>query len=336
MELPGLVNGLPVRRFEMTNDIPPNFGGMLDPPTTDERNFLDHYFACIYNKLEADALLFNRQLPHSGLVGAENENAIAEVIRQFLPAKYGVEVNALVIDRFGKVSKQADIVIYDAEHQASFFRKVYPVEIVYAVIEVKTSMSSTEAKAAQENLVSVSELEFRPALTPYWETRTREQEIHHDPPALYAFAYRTDCQSFETFARWIDWQYLHRGVKLRDKAPTYPEIRIVRVCALDQGVIHMESTNGFVQRWVAVADDPGVTRAFTTSVQGRHVSIDPAKALFMFLQRLWFDLQTHKLHPGFDIRSYMSTVLGTVIELGDEHINMDESAKGSELESGMS
>ena len=39
------------------------------------------------------------------------------------------------------VSRQADIVIYDAENQASFFRKVYPVEIVYAVIEVKTSMS---------------------------------------------------------------------------------------------------------------------------------------------------------------------------------------------------
>jgi hypothetical protein len=66
------------------------------------------------------------------------------------------------------VSRQADIVIYDAENQASFFRKVYPVEIVYAVIEVKTSMSSSEEKASLENLASVSELEFRPALTPYW------------------------------------------------------------------------------------------------------------------------------------------------------------------------
>lgn len=203
----------------MTIDAPHNFGGMLHQPTTDERNFLDHYFASVYNKLEADALLFNRKLPHSGLLGSENENALADVLRQFLPAKYGIEVNALVIDRFGKVSRQADIVIYDAEKQARFFRKVYPVEIVYAVIEVKTSMSSTEAKASLENLASVSELEFRPALTPYWEARTKEQGIHHSPPALYAFAYRTTCQSFEAFARWIDWQYLHRGVKLRDQAP---------------------------------------------------------------------------------------------------------------------
>mgnify|MGYP003603923426 CR=1 FL=1 len=243
------------------------------------------------------------------------------MIRGFLPAKYGVEVNALVIDRFGKVSRQADIVIFDAEKQASFFRKVYSVEIVYAVIEVKTSMSSTEAKASLENLVSVSELEFRPALTPYWETLTREQEIHHHPPALYAFAYRTDCQTFETFARWIDWQYLHRGVKLLDKAPKFPEIRVIRVCALDQGVVHMESSNGYVQRLVAVATDAGLTRAFKTIVQGQSVLVDPAKSLFMFLQRLWFDLQTHKLHPGFDIRSYMSTVLGTVIEVRDEHVH---------------
>jgi hypothetical protein len=306
--------------LNMTTDVPPNFSGMLHPPPAEDRNFLDHYFSSIYNKLEADALLFNRKLPHSGLIGSENENAIADVIRQFLPPKFGVEVNALVIDRFGKVSKQADIVIYDAEKQASFFRKVYPVEIVYAVIEVKTSMSSSEAKSALENLASVSELEFRPALTPYWETKTNEQEIHHSPPALYAFTYRTDCQSFETFARWFDWQYLFRGVKLRDAAPKYPEIRVIRACSLDQGVIYMESSNGYVQRLVAVATDEGVTRAFNTTVQGQPILVDPAKSLFMFLQRLWFDLETHKLHPGFDIRSYMSAVLGTVIEVPNDLI----------------
>lgn len=297
---------------------PPNFGGMLHPPPSDAPNFLDHYFANVYNKLEADALLYNRELPHSGLVGSENEQAIANVLQGFLPPRFGVEVNAIVIDRFGSASRQADIVIFDAERQASFFRKVYPVEIVYAVIEVKTSLTASEATATLENLASVSELEFRPALTPYWETRTKQEEIHHSPPALYSFAYRTDCQSFETYARWFDWQYLHRGVKLRTKAPKYPEIRVIRSCALDQGVIHMESTNGYVQRWVAMATDAGTKRAFNTTVQGKRIAVDPAKALFLFLQRLWFDLEHHNLHPGFDIRSYMSTVLGTVIEVPNE------------------
>jgi hypothetical protein len=90
----------------MSQNAPTNFGGMLHSPPTEDRNFLDHYFASVYNKLEADALLFNRQLPHAGLVGSENENAIAEVIRQFLPPKYGVEVNALIIHRFGKTGRR--------------------------------------------------------------------------------------------------------------------------------------------------------------------------------------------------------------------------------------
>lgn len=299
--------------------IPPNFAGMLGANPPGERNFLDHYFTSIYNKLEADALLFNRELPHSGLVGSENELAIADVIRAFLPARFGVEVNALVIDRFGRASRQADIVIYDAE-RPSFFRKVYPVEGVYAVIEVKTSLSAAEAKSAMENLTSVSELEFRPLLTNYWENQTAEREIHHDPPSLYAFAYRSSCQSFETFARWFPWENLFKGVKLRRQAPKFPEARVIRVCALDQGVIHMESTNGHVQRWVAAATDEQVSRAFHTTVRGQRVTVDPAKALFMFLQRLWFDLEEHHLHPGFDIRSYMSAVLDTAIEVSNEDL----------------
>ena len=89
----------------MTKWAPPNLNGMRHPVPTEDCNFLDHYFSSVYSKLEADALLFKRELPHSGLVGSENENAIADVIRRFLPIKYGVEVNALVIDRFGKASR---------------------------------------------------------------------------------------------------------------------------------------------------------------------------------------------------------------------------------------
>jgi hypothetical protein len=299
-------------------DAPPNFGGFVDPPISEDRNFLDHYFASVYNKLEADALLFNRTLPHSGLVGSENENAIAAVLRDFLPIQFGVEINAIVIDRLGRTSRQADIVIYDAHRQASFFRKVFPVEIVYAVIEVKTSMGSSEAKSALDNLASVSALEFRPLLTPYWQTRTAKEQIHQSPPALYIFAYRSDCESFETFARWFDWEFLSRGVNLADAAPTHPEIRALTVVALDQGFVRMESSNGHVQRLLAEAIDAGVSRAFETRLLGKRIAVDPAKALFLFVHRLWSDLETHELHPGFDIRSYMSAVLGTVIPVSDE------------------
>jgi hypothetical protein len=155
-------------------------------------------------------------------------------------------------------------------------------------------------------------------MSPYWQTRTAKEQIHHDPPGLYVFAYRSDSQSFETFARWFHWEFLSRGVKLADAAPKYPEIRTLTVGALDQGLIRMESTNGHVQRWLAEAVDAGVARAFETRLCGKLIEVDPAKALFLFMHRLWCDLETHKLHPGFDIRSYMSMVLGTGIPVSDE------------------
>jgi hypothetical protein len=114
---------------------------------------------------------------------------------------------------------------------------------------------------------------------------------------------------------------LSRGVKLADAAPIHPEIRTLTVAALDQGIIRMESANGTVQRFLAEAVDSGVTRAFEKTLDGKPVQIDPAKALFLFLHRLWSNLETHALHPGFDIRSYMSTVLGTVISVPDNLIN---------------
>lgn len=283
----------------------------------DERNFLDHYFASIYNKLEADALLFNRKLTHSGLVGSENEIAIAEVIREFLPIKYGVEVNAIVIDKHGKSSKQCDIVIFDAERFPKYFRKVFPVELVYSVIEVKTSMSKTEADSAIENLKSVSDLDFHPRLTNYWITRTKESQISHSPPSVAVFAYRTKSESFETFAGWFPWSIVQQGQKLESAAPMWPEIRTVTIGALDQGLIKLESTNEYVTRFVAVSERGAMERGFPGKVKGKPIVIDPAKSLFLFLEELWVNVSEHHMHPGFDIRSYMSSVMDSVLVVED-------------------
>lgn len=280
-------------------------------------NFLDLYFSSIYIKLEADALLYNRNLPHAGLVGSENESAIASILRDFLPVRFGVEVNALVIDKHGNTSKQCDIVIYDAERFPTYFRKVFPVELTYGVIEVKTSMSKKEADSSLENLESINNLDFRPLLTPYWETKTKENQIHHSPPFSAVFTYRTNTENYETFAQWFPWDFLFRGVELQDEAPKYPEIRTLTVGSLDQGLIKMESTNGYVTRFVAISDRGPLERGFQKKVKGQKIIIDPAKSLFLFLEQIWVNLYLHKLHPGFDIRSYMSESLGRIIVVED-------------------
>ena len=285
-----------------------------------ERNFLDHYFLNIYNKLEADALLFNRKLPHAGLVGSENEKALADLLKLFLPPRFGVENSGIVIDRHGKESRQCDIIIFDNWNFPSYLRKVFPIELVYGVIEVKTNLTATEAKSALKNLESVSQLDFHPLLTPYWTNRSKKEGIQAAPPFGMVFGYRSEAKAFETFSSWFPLSSVFLGRPLRQSGTelNYPEIRTLTICALDKGIIMMESSNQYVQRWVCVSHKDALQRSFTATVQGKDVPIDPATVLFTFLERLWQILWQHKLHPGFDVRSYLSSAMDTFMDMGSQ------------------
>lgn len=276
-----------------------------------ERNFLDHYFGSIYDKLEADALLFNRRLPHAGLAGAENEIALATLLREFLPPRFGVEVSGIVIDRFGRQSRQADIVVYDAAAFPRYLRKVFPVEIVYAVIEVKTTLASAEARSARENIRSVFDLDFRPALTSYWQNRPSNEQHIAQPPLGAVFAFRSDIIEFATFANWFPIETVMDGIPLRVVNGRY-EVRGAVITCLDKGVITMSSTNLNIRTVVTVADGP-VQRALPATAFDERVMVDPAKSLFLFLESIWQFLSDSRVHPGFDIRSYLSRSMDRIM-----------------------
>lgn len=282
--------------------------------------FLGRYFQAVLDKLNADTLHYNRKLSHHGLAGAENEQAIGDVVRNFLPRKFGVEVNALVIDQHGSMSKECDIVIYDDERFPKYFRKVFPIELVYCVIEVKTFLTKKLTGEALDNLRALNKLDFRPSLTNFWQMRTKEQKLLHYPPLNAVFAYETNTACFETFARWFPFGFLGEGL-----LPEYPEIRSFLACALNQGIIDMNSTEGHVRRWLAEAEDSRKSQSIRARVYDQDVFVDPAKSLILFLEQLWVRLSAHPLHPGFDIRSYMDEELGKVIQVTDERIYLHNS-----------
>jgi hypothetical protein len=279
-----------------------------------DRNFLDHYFLSVYNKLEADALLFNRKLPHAGMVGTENEVALANLLREFLPPRFGVEVSGIVIDHLGSETKQCDIIIYDAASFPKYFRKVFPVEIVYGVIEVKTNLTSGEAVTALDNLESLFSLDFHPQLTNYWITQSIERNLKAPPPFGVIFAYRSEPKQFETFMNWFPFSNVLRGIPLQTKTP--PEIRTLTIAALDKGIIEIASSNRHVHRQVPIAIEDAYSRSFDTILAGKKEYIDPAKVLLFFLESIWTSVSTHRLHPGFDIRSYMSYAMDVFLDMG--------------------
>jgi hypothetical protein len=302
-----------------------------------ERDFLGKYFQAMLDRLEADALLYNRELPHRGIVGALNESAIADVLREFLPSRFALEENALIIDHRGGQSRECDIVICD-HSMPKYFRKIFPIERVFAIIEVKTSLTSTTATEALAVFSSVNQLDFRPQLTPYWESRSLEHyrrflatqdnynaELlpklmaqneaegrrhleYQDPPMNVVFGYRTDAVAFETFSAWFTSALYGDATR-----PTMPEIREFLACALDQGIVHCTTGDGFVRRFAACAGESRKERGLRKQVRNVDVSIDPAKSLFLFLEQLWLGLSRHRMHPGFDIRAYMNDELGQVI-----------------------
>jgi len=281
-----------------------------------DKMFLDRYFRVVHDKLEADALLFNRKLPHTGLAGSENEQVIGNVIRDFLPPRFGVEIGGLIIDRHGNISKQCDIVIYDAQSFPKYFRKVFPVELVYFIIEVKTLLNSQQADIALEVLESLKKLDYYPALTPYWETKTKEDGLLHLPPKFSVFAYRTDTNSYETFAKWFPYECLSRNTK-----DSVGDGRSMLVGALDQGIIRIDSGNSYVRRWLAEAVENSKNKALPSKAYDHDFLVDPAKSLFLYLETLWALLWTHRIHPGFDIRSYLSEELDRVVEITPERMS---------------
>lgn len=101
------------------------------------------------------------QIEHHGEKGSAREEKIKELLEKYLPRKYSL-TNGTVINAKDKQSKQVDIIIHDnlftpilEDFQSS---KVIPIESLYGMIEVKSTLSKVELNKCIKNIKSVKEL----------------------------------------------------------------------------------------------------------------------------------------------------------------------------------
>jgi len=98
---------------------------------------------------------------HAGEKGMRREHTLHEFLRRHLPPRYGVARGEIVSAR-GEVSRQVDVVIYDALFspllQSADASGVFAAESVYAAIEVKASLNTTDLAEAVYNIKSVKAL----------------------------------------------------------------------------------------------------------------------------------------------------------------------------------
>ena len=83
--------------------------------------------------------------------GANREDLVKRFLTGHLPKRFGVSTG-LVISHDGLFSNQADLVVVDDQNNAPLHpqsrNKLWPVEAVYALIEVKTELSPSELAKA--------------------------------------------------------------------------------------------------------------------------------------------------------------------------------------------
>lgn len=81
---------------------------------------------------------------HNPTIGVLTEEILRDFLKNHLPKLVSVE-QGFVMSRDGEISKQCDILVYDSQAYAPFFRVndivVVPSESVIAVIEVKTTIT---------------------------------------------------------------------------------------------------------------------------------------------------------------------------------------------------
>ncbi len=198
-------------------------------------DLLKSYYQAISSSMEAEVRNINGLFDHQGVKGAGNENILMTLLSKFLPKKYGIGTG-VVVDRNGKQSKQCDVVIYDATNYPEILgvtsTKFFPVDFVYAIIEVKTKLDSAKTGEAIENIRSVHELdyikqEFRVSPTGPILELTADTVLaitkSTTPPLGMVFSYSTNTSVFETFSGWFK--------------PTEDNLGPSHIFALDQGFI---------------------------------------------------------------------------------------------------
>lgn len=104
----------------------------------------------------------SKEIQHPLGNGDNSEGGWKAFLKQILPQKYGVD-NGYVIDYEGNVSDQIDIIIYDNLYSPYVISsgsgvKHIPAEAVYAIIEVKSTITKAYLQYANDKVQSVKKL----------------------------------------------------------------------------------------------------------------------------------------------------------------------------------
>jgi hypothetical protein len=247
-------------------------------------------------------------IEHESSKGTRVEKEIRQFLIEFLPEMYEYS-SGIVIDNSGSEcdrSKQEDILIIDKFFNPKLFidnePSIYPVDVIYCGIEVKTSITETELHTAVKNIESLKKLKFIEDRVSYIKGGSIVLSNTTSPIGII-FAFDTIFKSSQTLLN-------HYNNAIADVAP---EHRPNFLCILNRGIIGMSKNNkpGIEIFGLIGQDEQGnIGEMHTKSsdlyyqsgghnypkmlVEKDYLIIDPSRTMLGFLQHL-VDLLINKV-----------------------------------------
>jgi hypothetical protein len=170
---------------------------------------------------------------HQGEKGARREDHFREFLRAVLPSRLGV-ASGEIVDCAGSRSPAMDIIIYDAsetpllDHGDAGMHAVVPVEGVYAVVEVASSLTTRKlredaAKIHAAKALTKDRRAVYSGVSLAYRVYGKRWELF--PMAGFIFAFRTPVRRGGTLAHALDVAEAHLPV----------ERHVDAVCVLEEG-----------------------------------------------------------------------------------------------------
>ncbi len=171
---------------------------------------------------------------HHGVRGDYREDRLKEFLKKGkLPEVFGIS-SGEIISQYSQVSKQMDAIIYDTSKsiifEASESTKIFPIESVLGIIEVKSQLSKTKLIEGLENIKSLKTLHAPQLITKKYGDRVRIG-YYNNPPFGVIFAYSLSGNSLESLS--------HNLKEWCDSNP--PEVWPNFICILDEGTINFRN-----------------------------------------------------------------------------------------------
>lgn len=167
---------------------------------------IDRLFEGYLLRLRVDAEYFSRLTDHNPELGRLNETHLVSLLREVLPQKIGIGTGFIASGGdCPRKSPQCDIILYDALNNVPLYTSdawsIYPIEMVYGVIEVKTTLNKRELKDAFEKCARIRAMATTPdgrgnkgyikQVPPKPRVSTKYMAyVTELPPRFFVFGYR--------------------------------------------------------------------------------------------------------------------------------------------------